>query len=291
MLRELTIFSGPIVGVTDVKCRVASARCSGDECCPTNCIVIPRRGAYVRHVGKRQQLADSTHALFFTAGDTYRVSHPVGLGDDCTALAFNDSTMRGALERVDPPRARDAQPFRSAQVMLSPRTVFLAHTLFSHCVDANESPLSIEETGLMLLHAIVADAQREGSREAPVEGTARRRQRETLDAVRSIIVSNPGQQHSLTQLAQAVGVSPFHLTRLCRRVLGIPLHQYLLQLRLAIALDQIRGGDTTFSRLAFELGFSSHSHFAATFRRTYGVSPSVCARTGTAGRGKSARGG
>jgi AraC-like DNA-binding protein len=54
----------------------------------------------------------------------------------------------------------------------------------------------------------------------------------------------------------------------------MPLYRYQLQLRLARALDLLEG-DVDLSSLAQDLGFSSHSHFAAAFRQAYGRSPSA----------------
>jgi AraC-like DNA-binding protein len=65
-----------------------------------------------------------------------------------------------------------------------------------------------------------------------------------------------------------------YLTQLFQQIEGIPLYRYQLRLRLARALDRLdRTDDLT--ALALELGFSSHSHFTAAFRRTYGASPSA----------------
>jgi AraC family transcriptional regulator len=57
-----------------------------------------------------------------------------------------------------------------------------------------------------------------------------------------------------------------------QRVEGIPLYRYHLRLRLARALDLIAQYEDL-SALAADLGFSSHSHFAAAFRQAYGRSP------------------
>ena len=273
MLREHLLFRGPIVDVTDVQCRVTSPHRSCEEHSPTHCIVLPRRGAYVRHIGKRQAVADPTHALFFNAGETYRVSHPVGLGDDCTALTFDETTLREVIEVVDPPVQRHAHTFPASPVMLSARTILLGDNLFRRCMAMADPALAIEETTLLLLQAVLTDAKEERTRQALEVTGSFRQSRDLLEAVRVVILSNPGQHHSLAQLAQAVGSSPFHLTRTCRKVSGIPLHQYVLRLRMAIALERIRGGATALSRLAFELGFSSHSHFTVTFRKTYGLTP------------------
>jgi AraC-like DNA-binding protein len=58
----------------------------------------------------------------------------------------------------------------------------------------------------------------------------------------------------------------------------MPLYRYQLQLRLARALALLGDyGDLT--SLALELGFSSHSHFSATFKQVYGQTPSAFQRS------------
>jgi AraC-like DNA-binding protein len=51
------------------------------------------------------------------------------------------------------------------------------------------------------------------------------------------------------------------------------LYRYQSRLRLARALDLLAQYDDL-TALALDLGFSSHSHFSAAFRQTYGRTPS-----------------
>ena len=77
----------------------------------------------------------------------------------------------------------------------------------------------------------------------------------------------------LGDIGSAVGASPVYLTQVFRAVEGVPLHRYLTQLRLARALVELpHANDLT--QLALEVGFSSHSHFSARFRRSFGTTPS-----------------
>jgi AraC family transcriptional regulator len=90
----------------------------------------------------------------------------------------------------------------------------------------------------------------------------------------------------LADIAEAVGASPAYLTDVFSRVEGVPLHRYLMQLRLARALVELPDA-RDITTLALNLGFSSHSHFTASFRRAFGCTPSQfrnATRKGTTSR-------
>ena len=79
---------------------------------------------------------------------------------------------------------------------------------------------------------------------------------------------------TLDQLARAVFSTPFHLARVFRRETGLGLHQYQTNLRLRHALERLAEDVTAdLTMLALELGFSSHAHFTAAFRRAFQVVP------------------
>jgi AraC-like DNA-binding protein len=79
---------------------------------------------------------------------------------------------------------------------------------------------------------------------------------------------------TLAELAAPLGVSPFHLARLFRRVTGSSIHQYRLELRLREAHGRLLDGERDLTALALDLGFADHAHFANAFRRRYGAPPS-----------------
>ena len=83
---------------------------------------------------------------------------------------------------------------------------------------------------------------------------------------------------TLTDIAAELRVSPVYLTQVFQQAEGLPLYRYQLHLRLARALDLVTRYDDL-TALALDLGFSSHSHFSATFRKAYGYSPSVFKRS------------
>ena len=51
------------------------------------------------------------------------------------------------------------------------------------------------------------------------------------------------------------------------------MHAYRVQLRLRHALERVAEPAADLASVALDLGFASHSHFTAAFRRAYGRTP------------------
>ena len=78
---------------------------------------------------------------------------------------------------------------------------------------------------------------------------------------------------SLTCVAEAVDISPFHFHRLFMRHVGISPKRYLQRKQLQDAKWLLRATRTPIGEIAASTGFSSHGHFTSTFRRLTTVSP------------------
>jgi AraC-like DNA-binding protein len=106
------------------------------------------------------------------------------------------------------------------------------------------------------------------------ESGATHAKRRLVGRIKLLLASDRSRRWTLAEIAADIGGSPVYLTQAFQQVEGLPLYRYQLHLRLARALDLITAYDDM-SALALDLGFSSHSHFSAAFKRTYGRSPSA----------------
>jgi AraC family transcriptional regulator len=97
--------------------------------------------------------------------------------------------------------------------------------------------------------------------------------RRLVGRAKEYLEANLANRVRLADVARAVGASPAYLTNVFSQVEGVALHRYLVQLRLGRALLELPHTDDL-TGLAFELGFSSHSHFTAEFRRAFHLTPS-----------------
>jgi AraC-like DNA-binding protein len=95
-----------------------------------------------------------------------------------------------------------------------------------------------------------------------------------VEDAKALLTARYAERLTLDQLGRAVNVSPFHLARSFRRHTGYTLHEYRTQLRLRAALERLAQGDEDLVVIARAVGYSSHSHLTASFRRVFGVPPS-----------------
>jgi AraC-like DNA-binding protein len=84
---------------------------------------------------------------------------------------------------------------------------------------------------------------------------------------------------SVADLAAKLGISAFHLCRVFRRETGMSLHSFRLEVRLRTALEKLEEPGADISRVALDLGFSSHSHFTEVIRRRSGLTPTEVRRS------------
>ena len=78
---------------------------------------------------------------------------------------------------------------------------------------------------------------------------------------------------SLDELANAVGMSPFHFSRSFKADFGIAPYAYVIRARVTKAQEMLRHLKVPLKVIALECGFSDQSHFCNTFRKIVGISP------------------
>lgn len=93
-----------------------------------------------------------------------------------------------------------------------------------------------------------------------------------LRRAKEYLHDNPAREVRLETLAQAVGMSKFHLCRQFSAQFGLSPNRYQRQLRLQQAKSLLsRGGDI--AEIASACGFADQSHMGRVFKSTYGVTP------------------
>ena len=112
-----------------------------------------------------------------------------------------------------------------------------------------------------------------GTRAVTVRDSGRGLARFQLSRAIDFMHANLAHDISLTSLAGAAGLSPFHFARLFKKSTGLSPHQYLLRLRVERARGLLMQSGASIAEVAVAVGFCDQSHLASHFKRVYGVSP------------------
>src|SRR5690606_26029071 len=105
-----------------------------------------------------------------------------------------------------------------------------------------------------------------------------RRDTVMVDAAREAILAGDPTAAGLVPLARSLGVSPYRLSRVFGRLVGVSVTRYRNQVRVRRALDRIEQGEPDLGRLAADLGFADQAHLTRTVRSHVGCTPSQVRR-------------
>jgi AraC-like DNA-binding protein len=266
MITRETVHRSPSVQVHFVRCRPHDGACGPEEHAATDLLVFPLRGVFVKHhASSSRVVADACHALHFQANRPYRVSHPVEGGDECLVLEPSPDTLAELRSEELDCVPLDAPLIAQSRMLRYRLRWRIASTL---------------ETEERALHLFARTVRVPMSR--PPQQRVRSRGAEIVEATQVTLSAHPGEAWNLAALAQRVHSSPWHLARTFRDLAGAPLHRYQLLARMAAALDEVLDSRRDLTTIGIALGFSSHSHFTACFRASFGVTPAALRRGASA---------
>lgn len=134
-------------------------------------------------------------------------------------------------------------------------------------LEAGAEPLAGETALIDALSTLLArHAQRQSHPARPAADAPR------VATMKARLAADLAEPVTLTELAEAVGLSPFHAARLFAHATGLPPHAWRNQLRLQRSLAPLRAG-LSVTEVAAASGFTDQSHFTRHFRRMFGVPP------------------
>ena len=271
---DTVVFRSPTVTIAAFRCPPWRPEFANSGPIQNDIFVFPRRSVRIRHEGGAHFVADPSIVPLYNEGQRYSRGPVSPQGDICEWFAVRRDVIVDAVASYDPavrerPHRPLAHPYAPcpAHVYLSQRVLFeLTRS------GAPADPLRVEEVVMTLLGEVLKSAYSfwgGPSRPRPASG----RQREIVEHAKVLLAARLGDAIRLAEVARAAGVSPFHLCRTFKAATGTTLHAYRDRLRLQHALERVASG-ADLTKVGLAVGYSSHSHFTAAFRRAFGLTPS-----------------
>lgn len=273
---DVVVFASPLVRVGRWRCPADHPHFADSGPSSDALFVFPREGVWIQHAGGDPFVADANTVTYYNKGQCYTRRMLSRRGDQCEWFAVAPEAIADTLAAHEPAAIdRPDVPFQFTHGPSDPDSYLRQRLVFQHVSrEPNADRLFVEEVVL----SVLGDVTRLAYERHGVKQPARRRHRRDADLVesaRDVIARQFKHNLSLSDVATEVGSSVFHLARLFKARTGFSLHAYRNQLRLRAALERLAEPAIDLIDIALDLGFSSHSHFTETFRRSFGKTPSV----------------
>jgi AraC-like DNA-binding protein len=268
------LFTGPLVKIHRYRCLVSGRGPSEERSHPWHAIAMPHRGLFRLHLGKDSLIVEPNSILYWNPVP-YRSSHPLGSGDAGTGFIVPPDILIEAIAPYDPGVVdRRERLFAFPAAPSSPLAFMAARLLLLQLAPGGVlDDLAIDESALQLVGDTATRPYilRGITPRGASSGTSP--QRDLVEAAKSTLFERFSERLHLSDVAQAVAISPFTLCRAFRRETHLSIHQYLNRLRLRAALEMIATSTNSLIRIALDVGFSSHSHFTSAFHREFRLTP------------------
>ena len=268
-----TVFETPLIRAGRFRCATSDSRFRGGATSNTM-VVFPRTAVWLRYAGSRKFVADPTISTIYNSGQEYSRAVVSSDGDRCEWFAVSKTLATEIATQLDPavqdhpdrPFVPEYAPVDSA-LYLTQRMQF--SRLLRGCVD----PLEAEESVIAIVASVLRRAY--GGRVSRSHSRASEAHRDLVHRARAALLQSVAGRVTLGSLAAQLGVSEFHLCRVFHEQTGMTLHSFKTEVRLRRGLEMLGDSNSDLSRIALDLGFSSHSHFSDTLRRRFGKTPTA----------------
>ena len=221
------------------------------------------------------------HALLiFHSGIPYHIEAPA---DFAEYIAINFDHTRAAAHlnipikpepptkfkesmRTDPCRFEDSEPL--SEVLYVREITVIQKTLVRLLGEYTQQLLYYSEKCGYLLAECIAECLR-CLQIGQVPGAT-----ESSHAVISYVQEHYAQALSNQSVAKTFGYHPKYISALIKRMTGMPLHRYVLHLRLMYAARMLENTGMSMGEVASAAGFCDVAYFSAYFKKHFGTPPS-----------------
>lgn len=258
-----------LVGVGAFRCAPDHPHFEDSGRIRNHCFAFPRTASVIEHDSGERFVGDQTRISLYNSGQAYRRSAVSPEGDHSDYFVVAPHVLREALEVRHAPTAGadDSRLFSRSHTFSAPSLYLRQRRLFRAVGGGHLDAFEIESAVVSLLDDVLTSVTQR-------TGVVRANARHTfVEEAQRLLAQRFAEALSLDDIARSLGVSAFHLCRVFRAQTGTTLHQHRDQLRLRAALNRLER-DEDLTTIGLDVGYSSHSHFTAAFRRAFGVAPS-----------------
>lgn len=235
------------------------------------CIVFMKRGNYLFDVAKNNYQIYTGCIILEKPDFEYRIRPASG---EFFVYNFNERFYAQVIEELSLKHAYffSNQNILTQIISSTPEIEHLHHYIFTRIPKAGK----LEMDGLVFeLFNLIISVFTTNSATDELKGLSKINHLSTIEKAKEYINQNFHKDISLQEIAGYSCVSPFHFSRIFRRMTSYSPYKYLLQVRLKHGELLLKNSLIPISEISVVCGFSSAEHFATAFKYKYKMPPSA----------------
>jgi AraC-like DNA-binding protein len=222
---------------------------------PSHSIVFTDIGEWCYHGTDKPSTISPNVVVTGIGQHHYSCAHPDGMPNECFVVALNDDALDG----------EGAALFPVPMLRLSPE-IHAHRRAIVRALDAAEDDERIESLAFSLYDI----ASRESSRPTRVPAADVR-----MAYAKKVIRDRASEPTKIADIARELDLSRFTFTRRFLTAAGVTPHQFMSQIRIERAKEQLRRTKWSIERIGAANGFGSIAHFSHAFRTIVGCTPTA----------------
>lgn len=225
-------------------------------------------------LGRETLIGSPNNVVFYNCDTLYERQELTEQGDCCDYFQFSPRLLQEIVS-AHHPQYDHGEPFQFTHSFVNRQNFARQRAIMGEIgrKDQTPNPLYIDEMAITLLESLIVDSLNQYGIQSSAQPKTNRTHRQLVFEAQKLLLLRYAEPLTLDQIAAILHVSPYHLSRLFRQQVGCTLHRFREQLRLRIAFERLDDYTNNLTRLALDVGYASHSHFTAAFRRAFGLPP------------------
>ncbi|HEY4786231.1 MAG TPA: AraC family transcriptional regulator [Bacteroidales bacterium] len=277
MNADITVlYSSDFYKVIDFKCKCKGGHKSMPEFSTSFNISFIRKGNFTYKVFRGNFDSYNGYAIVDKPGSEHIVEHMHHIPDECTIFDFSGYFYE-TIKHVQPGQSEsffENTDIQSVLVKTNPDVEYLHFLVLQQIRGKYPVKIAIDILVMELLEWFL-DRITDQTDHKALNTNLKKHHLQTIEQAKNYISHNYIEDISLTDIAGYCHVSPFHFSRIFKKVTDYSPYQFLLDTRLKNAEFLIRNSNLQLKEISYQSGFNCKEHFNEAFRKKFGCPPSV----------------
>ncbi|MEL7003370.1 MAG: AraC family transcriptional regulator [Bacteroidota bacterium] len=269
-----TLYKSDFYRILDFKCRCTECCTSKPEYSESFSISFIRKGNFIFNTFRNSHDSYSGRVLLTKPGYERTVRHAHAVPDECTIFDFTDSFYKEIIDSYPSIKFLLNNDAHSSLIKSPPEVEVLHQTVLSDIFKKRLNRLRMDSLVLEIIGNVFSEVDND-TQNFYVSANLKKHHLITVEDAKGFMLQNYQDNISLLQLARHCNVSPFHFSRIFKKITSYSPHQFLTAVRLKNSELLIRETQGSIIDVALQSGFNSIEHFTTSFSNKFGISPAA----------------